>query len=195
MLAGVMIVGAAAVGAPAALAQNPTAGATVYTNTGCGTCHTFAAAGSTGTIGANLDTTNTTYNKAVSTVTNGAASAAGAMPAYAGVLTQTQINDVAAYVADSGVPSTTPTTPTQTTPTQTTPTQTTPTQTTPTQTTPTQTTPAQTTPAQTTPEPAPTGDLPSTGFDIVPVLVLAAALFGLGLALVLWRPRRKDARH
>jgi mono/diheme cytochrome c family protein len=37
------------------VAGDPTAGRDVYTSTGCGTCHTLSAAGSTGTIGPNLD--------------------------------------------------------------------------------------------------------------------------------------------
>ena len=37
------------------VAGDPTAGRDVYTSTGCGTCHTLAAAGSTGAIGPNLD--------------------------------------------------------------------------------------------------------------------------------------------
>jgi mono/diheme cytochrome c family protein len=36
-------------------AGNPTAGKAVYTDAGCGACHTFAPAGSTGKTGPNLD--------------------------------------------------------------------------------------------------------------------------------------------
>jgi LPXTG-motif cell wall-anchored protein len=204
-----------------ALAQgDPTAGKTVFTNTGCGTCHTFKAAGSVGTIGPNLDTTKPSYSKAVNVVTNGATSSAGAMPAFKGTLTTAQIEDVAAFVSGTGGSQTTTTAPAQTTPAQTTPAQTTPAQTTPAQTTPAQTTPAQTTPAQTTPAqptPAPTttttaplappsagsggggtapgGTLPSTGFDAMPFAALAAGLCALGLVLVFWRPRKRGARR
>jgi LPXTG-motif cell wall-anchored protein len=211
-----------------ALAQgDPAAGKTVYTSAGCGTCHTFKAAGSTGTIGPNLDTTKPTYSKAVSVVTNGAQSAAGVMPAFKGTLTTAQIADVAAFVSGTGgSPTTTApaqttpaqttpaqTTPAQTTPAQTTPAQTTPAQTTPAPTTPAQTTPAQTTPAQTTPTTtapltppssggggagggaAPGGTLPSTGFDVMPLAALAAGLCVVGLALLLWRPRKRGATH
>jgi mono/diheme cytochrome c family protein len=218
LVAGVLAV-AGFVLVPQVLAQSgdPAAGKTVYTNAGCGTCHTFGPANSTGTIGPNLNTSNSTHAQVVRVVTNGSSSAAGAMPAFRGTLTPTQIQDVAAFVAGTGGGQTpTQTTPTQTTPSQTTPTQTTPAQTTPTQTTPTQTTPAQTTPAQTTPAEtapaettpapvspppppasnggqgqAPSGALPSTGFDPLPFAILAAGLCALGLALVFWHPRRR----
>jgi mono/diheme cytochrome c family protein len=36
-------------------AGDAAAGKTVFTSTGCGTCHTLAAAGTTGTVGPNLD--------------------------------------------------------------------------------------------------------------------------------------------
>lgn len=36
-------------------AGDPEAGKTVYTSAGCGSCHTFAAAGTSGTVGPNLD--------------------------------------------------------------------------------------------------------------------------------------------
>lgn len=38
-----------------AVKGDPAAGKTVFTDTGCGSCHTFKAAGSTGTVGPNLD--------------------------------------------------------------------------------------------------------------------------------------------
>jgi cytochrome c551/c552 len=41
---------------PAPVAKgNPTAGKAVFSSAGCGACHTYAAAGSTGKVGPNLD--------------------------------------------------------------------------------------------------------------------------------------------
>ena len=54
---------------------------------GCGSCHTLADAGSTGTIGPNLDDAKPTKELAVDRVTNGA----GAMPSFKGQLTDAQI--------------------------------------------------------------------------------------------------------
>jgi mono/diheme cytochrome c family protein len=42
---------------PTAEAGNPEAGKTVYADNGCGGCHVFEAAGSSGAIGPNLDET------------------------------------------------------------------------------------------------------------------------------------------
>ncbi|MCI0636617.1 MAG: c-type cytochrome [Actinobacteria bacterium] len=63
----------------------------------CATCHTFAAAGSTGTIGPNLDESRPSQELAVDRVTNGQ----GAMPAFEGTLSPEQIRAVAEYVATS----------------------------------------------------------------------------------------------
>lgn len=62
---------------------------------GCSGCHTLADAGSTGTIGPNLDAVKPSYDKVVSQVTNGG----GVMPAFGDKLTEEQIQDVAAYVS------------------------------------------------------------------------------------------------
>ena len=61
----------------------------------CSGCHTLADAGSTGTIGPNLDAVKPSYDKVVSQVTNGG----GVMPPFGGKLTEEQIQDVAAYVS------------------------------------------------------------------------------------------------
>jgi len=63
----------------------------------CATCHTLAAAGSTGTIGPNLDESRPSQALAVDRVTNGQ----GAMPAFEGTLSPKQIQAVAEYVASS----------------------------------------------------------------------------------------------
>jgi len=62
---------------------------------GCSGCHTLGDAGSTGTIGPNLDAVKPSYDKVVSQVTNGG----GGMPPFGEQLTEQQIQDVAAYVS------------------------------------------------------------------------------------------------
>ena len=73
------------------------AGADVYASAGCGSCHTLEAAGSSGTIGPNLDDSQPSHDLVVDRVTNGA----GAMPPFEDQLTEQQIQDVAAYVVES----------------------------------------------------------------------------------------------
>jgi hypothetical protein len=130
-------------------------------------------------------------------VRTGTSSAAGVMPAYAGVLSSAEINNVAFFVSQASRGQQ-PTTPAPTTPAPTTPAPTTPAPTAPPPTTPAPTTPAPTTPAQPAPPPAPApparpgGQLPSTGFDVVPVIGVATLLVAIGLALVLWRPKRRN---
>ena len=89
------------------LVGNPKKGKVVFVNTNCGSCHTLKAAGALGNIGPNLDKTNLTQATLIKAVTNGGGTvmtpAARAkyttqMVAYKGVLTPTQIKDVAAYV-------------------------------------------------------------------------------------------------
>jgi cytochrome c6 len=76
---------------------DPAKGKPLFGSSGCGTCHTLAAAHSTGTIGPNLDTLKPDYRDATAQVTNGG----GVMPAFKSRLTPAQIADVAAYVVDS----------------------------------------------------------------------------------------------
>jgi mono/diheme cytochrome c family protein len=73
------------------------AGDTVFADSGCGNCHTLAAAGSSGTTGPNLDDLQPDFDTVVEQVTNGG----GGMPAFGGMLTEQEINDVAAYVSES----------------------------------------------------------------------------------------------
>ena len=83
---------------PATLLKgDPAKGKTVFASAGCGSCHTLAAAHSTGTIGPNLDQLKPNYRTVTSQVTNGG----GAMPAFKSRLTTQQIADVSAYVVDS----------------------------------------------------------------------------------------------
>jgi len=72
------------------------AGKEVFASAGCGGCHTFSAAGSSGSVGPNLDA-SPSFDKVVSQVTNGG----GPMPSFKGDLTQQQIQDVAAFVSGS----------------------------------------------------------------------------------------------
>ncbi len=61
----------------------------------CAGCHTLAAAGTTGTIGPNLDQLKPAFAIVVRQVTNGGA----VMPAFKGKLSAAQINAVAKYVS------------------------------------------------------------------------------------------------
>jgi cytochrome c553 len=81
-----------------AVAGDPVAGKAVFTGSaGCTGCHTLADAGSTGTVGPNLDEAMPSADLVVDRVTNGQ----GAMPPFAGTLTPQQIADVAAYVSQT----------------------------------------------------------------------------------------------
>ena len=72
-------------------------GEQVYTAAGCGGCHTFEAAGSTGSVGPNLDDAAPSFDLVVQQVTNGG----GAMPAFGDELSEQEIRDVAAFVSGS----------------------------------------------------------------------------------------------
>ncbi len=81
--------------APAA-GGDPAAGKEVFLGAGgCGSCHTFADAGTSGSIGPNLDDAAPSLDLALDRITNGQ----GAMPAFSDQLTEQQIADVAAYVS------------------------------------------------------------------------------------------------
>ena len=73
------------------------AGKQVFESAGCVACHTLADAGSTGTVGPNLDDAKPPATLVVTRVTDGA----GAMPSFKGKLTEQQISDVAAYVSSA----------------------------------------------------------------------------------------------
>jgi mono/diheme cytochrome c family protein len=79
----------------AAPAGDAAAGKQVFESAGCVACHTLADAGSTGTVGPNLDDAKPSATLVVTRVTNGA----GAMPPFKDKLTEEQIQDVAAYVS------------------------------------------------------------------------------------------------
>ena len=84
--------------APSSLIGDPNAGKVVFSSAGCASCHTLAAAGASGTIGPSLDLSKPTQPVIVEYVTNGSDASGNPMPAYAGTLTPTQIDDLAAYV-------------------------------------------------------------------------------------------------
>jgi mono/diheme cytochrome c family protein len=88
------VAGTGAVAAPA-----PSAGATsgkqIFGTAGCAGCHVLADAGSTGTVGPNLDQAKPSKALAVDRVTNGR----GQMPSFKGKLSDKQIQAVADYVA------------------------------------------------------------------------------------------------
>ena len=64
-------------------------------SSGCGTCHTLSDAGTSGTVGPNLDDAQPSHDLVVDRVTNGQ----GAMPSFSASLSEQQIQDVAAYVS------------------------------------------------------------------------------------------------
>lgn len=70
-------------------------GKQVFAFAGCGSCHTLADAGSTGTIGQNLDESKPPRELVVERVTNGK----GAMPSFEDGLSREQIEAVADYVS------------------------------------------------------------------------------------------------
>ena len=74
-----------------------TDGAEIFGAAGCGDCHTLGAAGSSGTIGPNLDDSKPSVDLAVDRVTNGK----GGMPSFKDQLNEEQIRAVAEYVSES----------------------------------------------------------------------------------------------
>jgi mono/diheme cytochrome c family protein len=78
----------------AAAGGSDAAGKVIF-ETNCGSCHTLADAGTTGTVGPNLDGSKPDAALVTERVTNGM----GVMPPFEGVLTEEQIADVAAYVS------------------------------------------------------------------------------------------------
>jgi mono/diheme cytochrome c family protein len=97
------VVGTLPEAAPAAdlpalkLTGDAKAGEAVFSSAGCTGCHTLEAAGSTGTVGPNLDEAKPSTELVVTRVTKGQ----GAMPPFGDSLTAQQIADVAAYVVQS----------------------------------------------------------------------------------------------
>ena len=73
------------------------AGAEVFTSGGCGGCHAFEAAKSSGTAGPSLDESDIGFDDAVDQIANGG----GGMPPFKGRLSEKEIDDVAAFVVES----------------------------------------------------------------------------------------------
>jgi mono/diheme cytochrome c family protein len=64
----------------------------------CGSCHTLEKAGTSGTVGPNLDEAQPSFEEAVRQITNGG----GGMPAFGNQLTDEQIRALARYVSAGG---------------------------------------------------------------------------------------------
>ena len=73
------------------------AGEQIYAEQGCGSCHVLEAAGSSGTVGPNLDESQPPLDLIVERVTNGRSP----MPAFKDTLSEQQIQDVSAFVFES----------------------------------------------------------------------------------------------
>jgi mono/diheme cytochrome c family protein len=72
-------------------------GKELFASSGCGSCHTLADAGTTGTTGPNLDDLKPGMDAAVEQITNGG----GGMPPFGGQLSEEEINAIAAYVVSA----------------------------------------------------------------------------------------------
>jgi sulfite dehydrogenase len=73
---------------------DPAAGKTIFKTGPCAGCHTLADAGTSGTVGPNLDQAKPPLSLVVDRLLNGK----GQMPSFKGQLSDTQIANVAAYV-------------------------------------------------------------------------------------------------
>ena len=73
---------------------DPANGKTLFASAGCGGCHTFSAAGSSGTVGPNLDEADIDFDAAFQQIKNGG----GGMPAFGDRLSDQEVADVAAFV-------------------------------------------------------------------------------------------------
>ena len=78
-------------------AGGETDGEAIFASAGCGGCHTLSAAGSSGTVGPNLDESQPSLELAIDRVTNGQ----GGMPSFKGQLSEAQIEAVATFVSES----------------------------------------------------------------------------------------------
>jgi cbb3-type cytochrome c oxidase subunit III len=87
---------AAVAGKPPTTSKASTSGKDIFL-ANCGSCHTLADAGTSGTVGPNLDQLKPGELAVQRQVINGG----GAMPAFKGTLTPEQITAVAKYVASS----------------------------------------------------------------------------------------------
>jgi cytochrome c553 len=76
---------------------DPAAGEEVFASAGCGSCHALEEAGTSGTVGPNLDESSIDEAGAAQQVADGG----GGMPPFSGQLSEEQIQDVAAFVVAS----------------------------------------------------------------------------------------------
>jgi mono/diheme cytochrome c family protein len=80
---------------PSAPAEgDPANGEELYAANGCGGCHVFEPAGSSGSVGPNLDDSGVSFEDAVNQIKNGG----GGMPAFGDRLSDEEVADVAAFV-------------------------------------------------------------------------------------------------
>ena len=84
-------------GGGGAVQGDPAAGKQVFEAAGCKSCHTLADADASGTVGPNLDDKKPPYALVIDRVTNGK----GVMPSFKGQLSETDIQNVAAYVVQA----------------------------------------------------------------------------------------------
>ena len=82
----------------APLGKDVTDGKTIFTRSGCGSCHTFADAGTTGTVGPNFDQEKPPLEQAIEQIRQGG----NGMPPYEGRLSDAQIESVAKYIRGEG---------------------------------------------------------------------------------------------
>ncbi len=80
-----------------AVTQPADPGRQVFADAGCGSCHTLAAAGASGTVGPNLDQLRPSAARVSRIVRNGGQ----VMPAFGDRLDDAEIQLVAAFVASS----------------------------------------------------------------------------------------------
>ncbi len=79
---------------PAQTAREPISGEAIFKDN-CGSCHMLEAAGTSGSVGPNLDDVQPAEARVEEQVRNGG----GAMPAFEGELSDDEIRAVAEYVA------------------------------------------------------------------------------------------------
>jgi cytochrome c6 len=89
------VAGTGATAAPGGGAGGTTNGKQIFQTAGCANCHTLADAGSTGTVGPNLDQAKPPKSLVIDRVTNGK----GVMPSFKSQLSAQQIQAVAQYVS------------------------------------------------------------------------------------------------
>ena len=76
---------------------NAEEGKKIFAANGCGSCNTLKDAGSSGTVGPNLDEAKPDLQLAIERITNGASP----MPSFKDTLSEQQIADVATYVVEA----------------------------------------------------------------------------------------------